>query len=73
MESIALRPRFGTVEDIRGSEFVQKVTNAGPGVHVVVHLYKDGHAASVKIGQYLTDLASKYPGTKFIRILSTGV
>ena len=72
MESVARRPRFGAVEEIRGSEFVQKVTNAGPGIHVVVHLYKDGHAASVKIGQYLTDLASKYPSTKFIRIVSTG-
>jgi hypothetical protein len=36
------RPRFGSLEEIRGSEFVAQVTNAGEGVWVVVLLYKDG-------------------------------
>lgn len=35
------RPRFGALEQIRGTEFVQKVTNAGEGVWVVCLLYKD--------------------------------
>ena len=72
LQSAALRPRFGSVEDIRGSEFVQKVTQAGPGIWVVVHLYKDGHAGSAMIGQFITELAEKYPSTKFLRIVSTG-
>jgi hypothetical protein len=37
----ASRPQFGSVEQIRGSEFVAQVTNAPTGVWVVVHLYKD--------------------------------
>lgn len=42
LQEAAARPRFGTVELIRGSEFVEKVTNAGPDVWVVLHLFKDG-------------------------------
>jgi hypothetical protein len=38
----ASKPRFGTFEHIRGSEFVQKVSQAGPDVWVVVFLYKEG-------------------------------
>ncbi len=33
--------RFGTLEQIRGAEFVEKVTNAGQGIWVVCLLYKD--------------------------------
>lgn len=35
------RQRFGGLEEIRGSEFVAQVTNAGEGIWVVCHLYKD--------------------------------
>lgn len=38
----ARRQRFGSMETIRGSEFVQKVTNAGSDVWVAVLLYKEG-------------------------------
>lgn len=40
------RPKFGTLEHIRGTEFVQKVTNAGEGIWVVCLLYKDRQAHS---------------------------
>ena len=73
IQTAAKRPRFGSVEDIRGSEFIQKVTNAGPDIHVVVHLYKDGHKGSAIIGDCIKALSEKYTGTKFIRIVSTGV
>jgi hypothetical protein len=42
LRDAASRPRFGSVETIRGSEWSEKVTNAGPDVWVVVHLYKEG-------------------------------
>ena len=42
LQVAAARPRFGTCELIRGNEFVEKVTNAGPDVWVVLHLFKDG-------------------------------
>lgn len=35
------RPRFGTLQEIRRSEFVAQVTNAGDDLWVVVLLYKD--------------------------------
>lgn len=34
-------PRFGSLEEIRRSDFVQQVTNAGEGIWVVCHLYSD--------------------------------
>ena len=37
----AARPRYGSLEEMRGSDFVAQVTNAGEGVWVVCHLYKD--------------------------------
>ena len=37
----AARPRYGGLEEMRGSDFVAQVTNAGEGVWVVCHLYKD--------------------------------
>lgn len=42
LQKAARKPRFGTVEEIRASDFVQQVTNAGPDIWVVVHLYKEG-------------------------------
>ncbi|GFR49943.1 hypothetical protein Agub_g12050, partial [Astrephomene gubernaculifera] len=71
LAAAASRPRFGSVELIRGSEFVQQVTNAGPEVWVVVHLFKDGHAGCGLLQQCLDELAAKYPSTKFVRIVST--
>lgn len=71
LQEAAARPRFGTVELIRGSEFVEKVTNAGPDVWVVLHLFKDGHQGCGLLQQCLDELAAKYPSTKFLRIVST--
>ncbi|GIL62025.1 hypothetical protein Vafri_16344 [Volvox africanus] len=71
LQAAAARPRFGSVELIRGNEFVEKVTNAGSDVWVVVHLFKDGHTACELLQQCLDELAAKYPSTKFVRIIST--
>ncbi|PNW82735.1 hypothetical protein CHLRE_06g291900v5 [Chlamydomonas reinhardtii] len=71
LQVAAARPRFGTCELIRGNEFVEKVTNAGPDVWVVLHLFKDGHAGCGLLQTCLDELAGKYPSTKFLRIVST--
>ncbi|PNG99414.1 Viral IAP-associated factor, partial [Tetrabaena socialis] len=71
LQEAAAPPRFSGVDLIRGSEFVQQVTNAGPDVWVVLHLFKDGHAGCGLLQQCLDELAGKYPHTKFLRILST--
>jgi len=61
------------MEDIRGSEFVQAVSEAssrGP-TWVVVLLHKELSAACQLLSDCLAQLAHKYPNTKFVRIRST--
>jgi Phosducin len=65
------RPRFGTLETIRASEFVAQVTNAGEDVWVVCHLFKDAVAHCGILNACLTELSERYPNTKFVKIIST--
>ena len=67
----ASRPRFGSLETIRGSEFVGQVTNAGEDVWVVCLLYKDTVPTCAILTACLGVLAERYPNTKFVKILST--
>lgn len=62
---------FGTVGFISGSEFVKEVTNAGEGIRVVVVLYKNKHERSEKILRCMEEVASRYPATKFVKIIAT--
>lgn len=65
------RPRFGSLEEIRGSDFVAQVTNAPEGVWVVCHLYKDRVQDCAILNQCLAEVAKQYPNTKFVKIVST--
>lgn len=65
------QPRFGSLQEIRRNEFVAQVTNAGEDVWVVVLLYKDSVEKCGILEQCFRELAPKYPGTKFLKILST--
>ena len=71
LQKAAARPRFGTVEEIRGSEFVSQVSNAGPEIWVVCHLYKEGNSACGIINKALEQLAKRYPSTKVVKSIST--
>ena len=42
MKAAAALAKFGTVLEITAPEYVQEVNNAGDGVNVVLHLYKQG-------------------------------
>ena len=42
MHLAASKRRFGEVLEISGVDYVQEVNNAGEGVWVVLHLYKQG-------------------------------
>ena len=64
------RPRFGTLETIRTSEFVAQVTNAGEDVWVVCHLFKDAVVDCGILNACLGELAERYPNTKFVKIVS---
>jgi hypothetical protein len=71
LQRAAARPRFGTVEEITSNEFVQKVTDASENYWVVCFLYKASHAGCQLLGECLTELAHKYPSTRFVKIIST--
>ena len=47
------------------------MNKAGEGVHVVLHLYKQGVPLCALINQYLTALAAKFPAVKFLKAIST--
>jgi len=63
--------RFGSVRDIGRADFVREVTNAGPDVWVAVHLHQPAIGPCQIMGAALDTLASRFPATKFLRILST--
>lgn len=44
MREAASRPRFGALDEISGSDFVQRVTEASRSYWVVCLLYKASHA-----------------------------
>ncbi|CAK9869873.1 unnamed protein product [Sphagnum jensenii] len=71
LREVARKARFGSVQSITGSDFIREVSQAPPDVWVVVHLYKDGVPECILLGQCLDELATKYPGTKFVKIVST--
>ncbi|KAF9666273.1 hypothetical protein SADUNF_Sadunf16G0212400 [Salix dunnii] len=71
MREATMIVRFGSVVPISGSDFVREVSQAGPDVWVVVILYKDGYAECGLLMKCLEELAVKYPGTKFVKIVST--
>jgi hypothetical protein len=63
--------RYGTVTPISGSDFVREVTQASAEDWVVVCLYKDGVAECSLLLGCLDELGSRYPATKFVKIIST--
>ncbi|GAV64299.1 Phosducin domain-containing protein [Cephalotus follicularis] len=67
----AKKIRFGSVIPISGSDFVREVSQAPPDVWVVVILYKEGFPECGMLLQSLEELARRYPGTKFVKIIST--
>lgn len=71
MKADAIGPKFGNVLSIGSADWVREVTNAGKGQFVIAHLYKDGNAGCQVLAKALDQVAEKYPGTKFVKIVST--
>ncbi|KAL5991103.1 hypothetical protein ACLOJK_012009 [Asimina triloba] len=63
--------RFGYVIPITGADFVREVSQAPPDVWVVMLLYKEGIPECKILLSCLEELATKYPATKFVKIIST--
>ncbi|KAK1259988.1 hypothetical protein QJS04_geneDACA015487 [Acorus gramineus] len=63
--------KFGSVMTISGSSFVREVSQAPSDVWVVVFLYKEGIPECGILSRCLEELATRYPATKFVKIIST--
>jgi len=71
LKAEAEKSKYGEVQEITAVDYVEKVNNAGTGVWVFLHLYKQGIPVCAQINQNLTVLARKYPQVKFIKAIST--
>eukprot|EP00771_Trimastix_marina_P002220 gnl/Trimastix_PCT/3341.p1 GENE.gnl/Trimastix_PCT/3341~~gnl/Trimastix_PCT/3341.p1 ORF type:complete len:172 (+),score=57.59 gnl/Trimastix_PCT/3341:218-733(+) len=71
MKAAMARNRFGELRQINEPEYVSEVTNAGPGVHVVLLLFQPGYVLCRLVEQQMTSLARKFPNVKFLKIIST--
>jgi len=71
MQAQASLNKFGEVEEITAVDYVEKVNNAGSGIWVFLHLYKQGIPLCTLINQYLQRLAAKYPQVKVLKSIST--
>lgn len=65
------RSKYGEVREITGEDYVKEVNQAGDGVHVVLHLYRQGLPLCALINQHLSQLAVKFPTVKFLKAIST--
>lgn len=63
--------RFGDVVEISKADYVTQVNNAGEGIWVILHIYKDGIPICKLINNYLTNLSRKFPQTKFLKSVSS--
>lgn len=61
MKAQAKSNKFGEVEEITAKDYVEKVNNAGEGIWVFLHLYKQGIPQCALINQHLNYLANKFP------------
>jgi len=66
-----MKANYGDVGEISKADYVQQVNNAGEGVWVVLHIYKDGMPICNLVNNHLRNLARKFPATKFLRSVSS--
>lgn len=71
MKAQAKMNKFGEVLEISAQDYVEKVNNAGTGIWVFLHLYKQGIPQCALINQHFTRLAVKFPQAKFLKSIST--
>ncbi|KAF9616752.1 hypothetical protein IFM89_032271 [Coptis chinensis] len=71
MKEVTKVSRFGSVIPISGVDFVCEVSQVESNVWVAMFLYKEGIAECGVVLNCLEELATKYPMTKFVKIVST--
>lgn len=71
IQKVQQASKFGDVREISAQDYVDEVNKAGKGIWVVLHLYKSGIRLCTLVNQYLSQLAKKFPCTKFLKSVST--
>lgn len=71
IQAVTMKANYGDVCDISKADYVREVNNAGEGVWVVLHIYKEGIPICKLLNNHLTNLARKFPCTKFLRSISS--
>ena len=71
MKALQEKSKYGEVKEITGEDYIREVNKAGDGVHVVLHLYRQGITLCALINQQLSLLAAKFPAVKFLKSIST--
>lgn len=62
--------KFGFVKMIAKADYVREVNEAGEGVDVILHMYKDSVEKCVLINRVMEKLAVRYPSIKFLKTIS---
>ncbi|KAI9245751.1 thioredoxin-like protein [Sporodiniella umbellata] len=70
MHAQAAKEKYGQIREISKTDFVKEVTEASQECYVVVHLYKDSIPASKLMHRCLSELATQFKATKFLKIVS---
>ncbi|CAG2162325.1 unnamed protein product, partial [Oppiella nova] len=71
MRAKSLIPTFGDVREITASDYVQQVNGAGHDIEVVLFLYQSGIPECSILSKIITELAVKYPNTKFLKSIAS--
>lgn len=68
MKKMAVRNRFGEVQEIIKDEWIREVTEGSKASPVVVHLYQDSNVECQLMDEALRNLAPRFRYLKFLRI-----
>jgi len=71
LKAMSSKPRFGSVIEISGQDWVEAINKAGDDIWVIVHLYKNGIEMCNLLNHHFVTLAQKFPFTKFIKAVAT--
>lgn len=71
IQAAASKARYGYVGEISGQDYVNEVNKAGDGIWVVLHLYKQGIPLCALINRFISELAVRFPQTKFLKSIAS--
>lgn len=71
MKEAGIKAKYGHVKEISKADWVTEVNQAGDGVWVVVHVYKNDIPLCKLLNQHIMNLARKFPDVKFLCSVSS--